>query len=224
MAHHPPEYLTAILSRLNKNDPLDAPIAACITTTFWSVSRLGEFTVETISRFNHKKHITTRRTSLDCNRNGLQVRTFNLPFTKMAKEKGESTSWAKQLRPTNPWQAFKNHQRVNAPPPDAHIFAYKVSHRKAPTLLTKRKLIERIKGITTENDLPNFEGHGLHVGGTLKYLLRGIPFEVVQAMGRWKGDSFQIYLCKHAQILAPYLQANPALNLEYVRVSMPLPW
>ena len=114
----------AILSHLDKNNPLDAAIVACITTTFWSVSRLGEFTVETISHFNRKKHITTRRTSLDCDCNRHQVRTFNLPFTKMDKENGESTSWAKQLGPTNPWQALKNHQCINAPLPDTHIFAY----------------------------------------------------------------------------------------------------
>jgi len=65
------EYLAAILSHLSKDDPLDTAIAACITTTFWSVSRLGEFTVETISRFDHKKHITARRSALDHDRNRL---------------------------------------------------------------------------------------------------------------------------------------------------------
>ncbi|KAH9913276.1 hypothetical protein B0H21DRAFT_669165, partial [Amylocystis lapponica] len=50
------------------------------------------------------------------------------------------------------------------------------------------------------------KGHGLRIGGTLEYLLRGRPFEVVKAIGRWSGDSFQLYLRKHAVILAPYLQ------------------
>ena len=109
------------------------------------------------------------------------------------------------------------------PPLDAHLFAYKVHHRKALTPLTKRKLTEQIKGITTEYDLPNFEGHGLLVGRMLKYLLRDIPVEVVQSMGRWKSDAFQRWLHKHAQVPAPYLQANPVLNLEYMQISMPSP-
>jgi len=217
------DYLTSILNHLDKNIPLDAAIAACITTTFWSVSRLGEFTVRTISSFDGKRHATGRATALDQDRNGLQVRTFRLPFTKSAKEKGESTSWAQQPGPTDPWEAFENHQHVNNPPPDAHIFAYKTNRRKILTPLTKRKVIQRIKTITSSNNLPNFEGHGLRIGGTLEYLLRGIPFDVVQSMGRWKSDAFQLYLREHAQILAPYLQANPAINLEFVRIAMPPP-
>ncbi len=215
--------LAAILNHLNKSNPLDAAIAACITTTFWSVSRLGEFTVQTISSFNSRRHTTARATALDHDRNGLQVRTFRLPFTKSAKEKGESTSWAQQPGPADPWQAFENHQHVNAPPPDAHIFAYKANRRKALTPLTKRKVIERVRSITSANNLPNFEGHGLRIGGTLEYLLRGIPFDVVQSMGRWKSDAFQLYLREHAQILAPYLQANPTINLEFVCIAMPPP-
>lgn len=110
-------YLESILNHLDKNDPLDAAIAACITTTFWSVSRLGEFTVQTIAKFSSQLHATMSNTSLDQDRNGHQVRTFRLPFTKSAREKGESTSWARQQGPTDPWNAFDNHIRLNAPPP-----------------------------------------------------------------------------------------------------------
>src|SRR5580698_9508584 len=53
-------------------------------------------------------------------------------------------------------------------PPNAHIFAYKTKHRKTLTPLTKRKVVKRIKNITIANDLPNFEGHGLRIGGTLE--------------------------------------------------------
>ena len=217
------DYLSDILSHLNKDSPLDAAIAACITTTFWSVSRLGEFTVPTISKFSSQRHATPNNTSLEQDRNGLQVRTFRLPFTKSAKEKGESTSWARQQGPSDPWDTFDNHIRVNAPPPSAHIFAYQGNRSRALTPLTKRKVVERLKIITSTYKLPNFEGHGLRIGGTLEYLLRGIPFEVVQSMGRWKSEAFQLYLREHAQILAPYLQSNPSLNTEFVRISMPPP-
>jgi len=141
----------------------------------------------------------------------------------LSKEKGESTSWAQQPGPADPWEAFENHRQVNNPPPNAHIFAYRTARKKTLTPLTKRKVIERIRHITTAHDLPNFEGHGLRIGGTLEYLLRGIPFNVMQSMGRWKSDAFQLYLHEHAQILAPYLQANSALNLEFVRIAMPPP-
>jgi hypothetical protein len=216
-------YLSAIINHLTRSDPLDAAIIACLTTTFWSVSRLGEFTVQTIKSFSVKKHITMSATALDQDRNGLQVRTFRIPFTKVSREKGETTSWAQQPGPTDPWEAFENHQQINAPAPNTHIFAYKTNRRKALTPLTKRKVIERVRSIALANDLPIFEGHGLRIGGTLEYLLRGIPFEVVRSMGRWKSDAFQLYLREHAQILAPYLQANPVMNLEFGRIAMPPP-
>ena len=64
-------------------------------------------------------------------------------------------------------------------------------------------------------------GHEIQVGSTLEYLLRGIPFEVVKAKGRWKSDAFRLYLHKHTQIMAPYMQADPAAFSNLVRHAMP---
>ncbi|TEB31909.1 hypothetical protein FA13DRAFT_1628746, partial [Coprinellus micaceus] len=50
-------------------------------------------------------------------------------------------------------------------------------------------------------------GHGIRIGPTLEYLLRGVPFDVMKVKGWWASDTFQTYLRKHAQILAPYMQA-----------------
>ncbi|KAG6331237.1 hypothetical protein ID866_7851 [Astraeus odoratus] len=50
------------------------------------------------------------------------------------------------------------------------------------------------------HDLPNIKGHSFHIGGTLHYLLLGTPFEVIKTMGQWSGESFTLYLCKHAVI------------------------
>jgi len=52
-------------------------------------------------------------------------------------------------------------------------------------------------------------------------LLRGVPFDVVKAIGRWASDAFRLYLRKHAQILAPYMQAVPSLHEHFIRYSMP---
>ena len=34
-------------------------------------------------------------------------------------------------------------------------------------------------------------------------------------MGRWSSDAFLGYLRKHAQILTPYIQANPELHNSF---------
>ena len=65
------------------------------------------------------------------------------------------------------------------------------------------------------------QGHGIRIGSTLEYLLRGIPFDVMKVKGRWASDAFLIYLTKHAQILAPYMQAQPQLHAEFIRLTMP---
>jgi hypothetical protein len=39
-----------------------------------------------------------------------------------------------------------------------------------------------------------------------------VPFEAIKSIGRWSSDSFSKHLRKHAQILAPYVQAHPDLH------------
>jgi hypothetical protein len=53
--------------------------------------------------------------------------------------------------------------------------------------------------------------HGIRIGSTLEYQLHNIPFDVVKIKGRWVSDSFLLYLHRHAQILTPYMQAQPIL-------------
>ncbi|KAF9218587.1 hypothetical protein BS17DRAFT_720277 [Gyrodon lividus] len=56
--------------------------------------------------------------------------------------------------------------------------------------------------------LPDLKGHSLHIGGTLFYLLKGVPFDVVKTMGRWSSESFTLYLQHHALVLALFLQQH----------------
>ena len=65
-------------------------------------------------------------------------------------------------------------------------------------------------GILTSDK--TFQGHSIRIGATLEYLLRDTPFDIVKTMGRWSSDAFFIYLRKHAQILAPHIQAIPNLQ------------
>ena len=87
--------------------------------------------------------------------------------------------------------------------------------------MTKKAFCSRIAQAAARVNLETLKGHSLRIGGTLEYLLRGTPFDVVKTMSRWKSDAFQLYLRKHAQILAPYLQANPPVQEAFTRYSMP---
>jgi hypothetical protein len=214
-----PDIIVSIREHLNLKDPRDAAIFACITTTFYSVGRLlGEFTVHAIKSFNPAKHITRSHVSEVQDQHGLPVTVFHIPSTKASPLAGEDAFWSEQEGPSDPKAALINHFAINNPAPSAHLFTWR--HPSGPRALSKKELMARVLTISVLADLPNLKGHSLRIGGTLMYLLRGIPFDVVKSMGRWSSEAFTIYLRQHAMILAPYIQATPILE-PFTRYTMP---
>lgn len=133
---------------------------------------------------------------------------LHLPQTKVNTH-GEDVYWAKQHGETDLVAALTHHLQVNSPPVDAHLFSY--HHNKGHRPLTKTKFLERMATAARSANLEPLQGHGIRIGATLEYLLRGVPFDVVKVKGRWASDAFLLYLTKHAQVLAPYMQANPQI-------------
>jgi hypothetical protein len=213
-----PQFIETILTHLDLKNPLDAAVYACVTTTFYSCARLGEFTVPRLSAFDAQLHVKPSDIRESTDRHGNQVTSFFLPRTKVTQN-GEEVSWAQQEGPTDPRKALENHLRVNEPTPNSHLFAYKSKAGLRP--LTKRKALERIAKAARDAGVDPLQGHSIRIGATLEYLLRGVPFDVVKVMGRWASNAFTVYLRKHAQILAPYLQAKPEVHEHFVRLTMP---
>lgn len=87
--------------------------------------------------------------------------------------------------------------------------------------LTKQKLLKVATEAAKAASLDPLQGHGIQIGATLEYLLWGVPFDVMKVKGRWANDSFVLYLRKHAQILAPYMQAVPAVHESFIRYLLP---
>jgi len=216
-----PEIISILRSQLDLDNPLDAAMFACITTCFWCIARLGEFTVPSINTFDPTKHITKVGLSLVKDRNGLTVYKFDLPWTKTSRTSshGESVQCAEQSGPVDPIFTLENHFRINTVAPNEHLFTRThSSSRHCP--LSKRELTNRINKLAESINSPNLKGHSLRIRGTLEYLLRGIPFDVIQSQGHWAGNVFALYLRKHAMILAPYLQSSPVLEL-FTRYTQP---
>ncbi|KAI6038090.1 hypothetical protein EDC04DRAFT_3025768 [Pisolithus marmoratus] len=208
-----PKIISLFRLHLQLNEPLDAAIFACMTTCFWCIAQLGEFTVQSTKTFHPLKHITHADFSEVSDCNNFLVKKFGLPWTKMTamSGKGESVQCTKQDGPADPFFALENHLAINPGQLSDHLFAWKhVDGSLHP--LSKRQFTSCISALTKLYNLPNIKGHSLQIGGTLKYLLRGVPFNVVQSQGHWAGQAFTLYLYKHAMILAPYLQASPALE------------
>ncbi|KAJ6496853.1 hypothetical protein DFH09DRAFT_1252260 [Mycena vulgaris] len=215
-------YTTEILCQLRPHfdltKPLDAAVWSCLTTLFWSTSRGGEFTVKTLTSFDPAVHVKRSNISEVVDRNGLEQTNIFLPRTKSTPQ-GESVYWAQQNGLTDPKAALANHLSVNAPPLDEALFSHRhgTSRRPLTKSAFKRRLTEAFKAA----GIPFIHVHGIRIGSTLEYLLRGIPLDVMKAKGRWASDAFSIYLRRHAQIMAPYMQAEPQLHTNVLRIMMP---
>ena len=213
-----PEFIAMVWTHLNLDKPLDVAVYACLTTCFYASARLGKFTMRTLGSFNHNTHVTPQHLSYDQDHNRLRVTVLHLPRTKAAGNKGEDVYWATQEGDTDPTEALAQHFRVNQPSSSSHLFTYKAANTRQP--LTKSKFLERVGNAACAAGLEPLQGHGIRIRSTLEYLLRGVPFDVMKAKGRWAGDSFQLYLRKHAVVIAPYIQAMP-LHEGFVRYTMP---
>lgn len=199
-------------------EPLNAAIFACATTCFYTAARLGEFTVPTLSSFDPQAHVKPANITLSHNQEELPATTFFLPRMKTAVH-SESVSWAAQSGTSDPKRALQVHMRINNPLSEGPLFAYK-SKKEKSIPLTKKKFLEVLSKAAKAAGLEPLQGHGIRIGATLEYLLRGVPFEAMKAIGQWSSDAFYGYLSKHEQILAPYLQAVPLLHESFIRLTL----
>lgn len=208
---HPPmtiDDLKIIRANLNLEDSCDVAVYTCIMVGFYCAARLGELTVPNIwETFNPKKYIMRWDVTKVANQNGLPVLKFHIPITKCEAE-GEDVQCAPHPDCiTDPKAALLNHLHINSAHPDAHLFAQN-HHKGGMHPLTKTQVVSKPTDIAKCQGLADLKGHSLHIEGTLFYLLKGVPFNIVKAIGRWAGNSFTIYLRLHTLILAPYLQLN----------------
>jgi len=119
----------------------------------------------------------------------------------------------------DPNAALAHHLELNNPTQDSHLFTYR--HKNGHQPLMKSKFLAELAKAACAAGLEPLQGHGIRIGPTLEYLLRGMPFDVMKVKGRWSSDAFTLYLRKHTQILAPYIQAVPMVQDTFIRLTMP---
>lgn len=211
------DLLLAIRSSLDLSLPLHAAVFACLTTSFFTIARTGEFTVSSLKSFNPEVNVKVADLRFDVDRHGFKVAVFHLPRTKTSAT-GEDVYWAAQSGPIDPEAALQHHFAVNHPSPSDALFSW--CHRTGLRVLTWSAFLKCLQQASDQLGRGDLKGHGIRIGGTLEYLLRGVPFDTVKVMGRWNSDAFVRYLRKHAVILAPYLQDHPVLE-PFMRYALP---
>ncbi|KAF8548239.1 hypothetical protein OG21DRAFT_1565348 [Imleria badia] len=186
------DIIAKIRAQLSLSKPLDAAVFACLTTTFFATAQVGESTVPNLTAFNPLTHVTRKHVEVLHDCQNLEITNLFLPHTKSAPQ-GENVNWAKQDGPVDPQEALANH------------FCF----------------LKVIETAGKKAGVPPLKGHGIRIGLTLEYLLRNIPFETVKVKGQWASNAFLIYLRIHAQILAPYMQAKPAVHKAFLQFTIP---
>lgn len=215
-------WIEAVATKLDMSKPLDVAVLACLTTVFWSVSRLGEFVPDSVKNFDPARGVKRSDVKEDVEDSrlaGAKVTVFTIPSTKAAPGVGESVFWSEHSGLSDPRAALQRHFTLSNPGQHDHVFAWR---GKGNILrpLSKNSFMARVNKAAKAAGVEPMQGHGLRIGGVLEHLLRGVPFEVVKVMGRWASDAFQVYLRKHAAILTPYIQDKPILE-PFTRVAMP---
>lgn len=107
----------------------------------------------------------------------------------------------RQSNDCDPIYALANHSRVNKVGSNAPISCY-FNQKGKFIALTTRKLLLVINPILQGHSLPDISGHCFRIGGTTALLLKGVPPDVVKAMGRWTSDAFLRYW-HNLQLIAP---------------------
>ncbi|KAJ6508142.1 hypothetical protein C8R45DRAFT_815665 [Mycena sanguinolenta] len=206
------EVLLIIRHHLDLTLPFDAAVWSCLTTIFYSVARVGEFTVRTVTSFDPTIHVTRS----NMRRIGILLSPCSI-LLALDQIWGEDAFWSRQDGPTDPEAALNNHFAINNPLPNSAIFSY--GYKNSSWSLTKSAFLKRLHSAFAVARIEPLQGHGIRIGATLEHLLRGVPFDVVKSMGRWASDAFTIYLRTHAMV--PYMQANPTLEAVFFQRSMP---
>lgn len=214
-----PDFITRILAKLNMSDHSHVATYACLTTTFYAAARLGELTVPSLTKFDPAEHPTPANVRTETDRQGLSSTIIHIPRTKASRDKGEDIYWTEQPGTTDPKTALDRHLAFNKPPQNAHLFAY--PHRNEHRPLTRTNFLKIINAAAAEAGIGHLQGHGIRIGATLEYLLRGVSFEAMKAKGRWASDAFARYLTNHAQVLAQHTQARSELHDSITRITIP---
>jgi hypothetical protein len=214
------DYIEKVYPHFSMTEPLDVAVFACLTSAFWATARLGELTIQNLAAFDPEIHVKRSDVGERVDRRGLKTTTIHVPQTK-ANYEGEDLYWAKQDGVCDPEEALRIHLEINNPAADFHLFGYR-SQQGSTVPLTKTSFSKRLSEAAKVAGLPRMHGHSIRIGSTLEYLLRGLPFDVVKAKGRWKSDAFHQYLRDHAKVLAPYMQAAPPdIHDQFVRIVVP---
>jgi hypothetical protein len=181
--------LSSLYDRLSLYDPFDVACLATALVAFWGQCRLGEILPDKCDGILPSFY--PARSDLRAASSTGASRILHLPWTKVAKSRGEDVVVCQQFAPCDPLSALDLHLSINALPSPSLLFTVASGPHAGP--LTRPKFLARCNSIWSSLGLLPVTGHCFRIGGTTELLVRGVPPDVVRMLGRWSSDSFLRY-------------------------------
>ncbi|KAE9384128.1 hypothetical protein BT96DRAFT_842736, partial [Gymnopus androsaceus JB14] len=176
---------------LDGDDGKELAIVAAAAMMFYGQLRAGEVLPDSsdLSCYNPREHPIVSDLGEPNDQGTCSLR---LPSTKTSRNRGESASIASQESIACPIIATERHIKFNHLGPGDPLFAYR-DQQDTLHCLTCSNVVDRCNEIWGPSDIPKISGHCFRIGGTTHYLCRGVPPDVVKALGHWKSDTFLTY-------------------------------
>lgn len=167
------ELLKTLFRTLDPHNPLHIVVKACGWTVFFSAARLAEFMQKTLTSFDPALHVKRSNLCKVVDHNNLTVTIAHLPVTKTttaAHRDGEDVYCAEQEPEIDPNMHLALHFTVNNLPMNGPLFGW--CHPKTGSrALTRAEFLHCLNTAAESAGLQPLNGHGLHIGATLEYLL-----------------------------------------------------
>jgi hypothetical protein len=196
-------------------------IADLINIAFYFLLRVGEYTHHSIKGRKTVPFRVQDITFRDAHGN-LIPNTAALPDLLMATEatmripnqkngvKGQCIHNECTGTPSSPIKSLArrvHHILSHGAPPSTHIYHYKESSHRHWKYIDARQINSTLKEAANVIGLyklgytrDDISSHSLHAGGAMAMYLNGVPTTTIQKQGRWKSNTFLMYI--HEQISA----------------------
>lgn len=190
------EWLNMLHDKLNASGrtPLNSCVIACADAVFYGQLRLGEVLPQSslVSNYMASKFPLVSDLSIPDRFGQGHLGKLCLPCTKTHQSRGESVILINHNVKSNAVQVLTHHLEENRLLPSDPLFSYRLTNGSLQ-VVTKKEFSKFCNRIWSRTGIKRITGHSFRIGGTTHYLTRGIPPDVVKAMGRWKSDVFLKY-------------------------------
>jgi len=170
--------------------------AAC-SLGYFGFLRVSEFTVPNLSTFSASLHLSVQDIAVDSSSAPSSMRVRIKGFKTDPFRKGCFVHLGLGGHPLCAGQAMMSYlvSRGDAPGP---LFLFTNGQP-----LTRTNLMDWLRQILASAQIPgNFSSHSFRIGAATVAARNGVPDHLIQTMGRWSSNAYQLYIRTPADSLA----------------------